>query len=107
MSNILNRNYEVAKRIRNRQIVNNIDHYKEKHHNSDNSISGVPVPQVVHPVFVNFPGKPNSLKFGVIIKINSSASLRIKFQDKKVQDIPTKLVKPLIIPELAGSFQST
>ena len=75
MSKILTQNYNAAKDIRYRQVVGNIDKYKAKYHNSDNRTGGVILPQVGHPVLINFPGKHNSLKFGVIIGINSSAAL--------------------------------
>ena len=56
--------------------------------------------------FLDYPGKYNSLKFGVIIKVINVGSIRVKFQDKSVKDIPAKLVHPLIIPELGGIFQN-
>ena len=104
MADILMKNYEVAKKVRDRQIVNNLNQYKNRNHNANNSISATLIPKLGQPVFVNFPGKFNSLKFGAIVEIHSAASIKVKFQDKSVQDIPAKLVQPLIIPELGEVF---
>ena len=53
---------------------------------------------------MDYPGKFNSSKFRTIIKIIREGSIRIKFQDKSIRDIPARLAHPLIIPELGGSF---
>ena len=106
MAEILKKNYEVAKKVRDRQIINNLNQYKNINHNSNNPISAFLTPKFGHAVFVDFPGKYNSLKFGVIVKIHNVGSIRIKFQDKSIKDIPAKLVHPLIIPELGGIFQN-
>ena len=104
MSEILCRNYEVAKRVRNRQLINNLNNYKNIRHNSNNAVSGDLNPYVGQPIFVDYQGKHNSLKFGIIIEIINSRTVKIKFQDKSIKDIPTKLVYALIIPELGGKF---
>ena len=106
MAEILSKNYEIAKKVGDRQIINNLNQYKNINHNADNSASTNLIPHLGQAVFVDYPGKYNSLKFGIIIKVINAGSIRVKFQDKSIKDIPAKLVHPLIIPQLGGVFQN-
>ena len=100
----MSKNYKIAKKIRDRQIINNWNQYKNINHKAGNSVSANLLPHLGQAVYVDYPGKYNSLKFGIIIKIINEGSIRVKFQDKSLKDIPAKWVHPLIIPELGGSF---
>ena len=104
MADIISKNYNIAKKVRDQQIINSLYHYKNINHKAGNSISAILLPHLGQPVYVDYPGKFNSLKFGTIIKIISQGSIRVKFQDKSIRDIPAKLVHPLLIPELGGCF---
>ena len=106
MAEILSKNYEIAKRVRDRQIVNNLNQYKNISHYADSSVSANLTPHLGQAVFVDYPGKYDYLKLGIIIKVINAGSIRVKFQDKSIKDIPAKLVHPLVIPELGGIFQN-
>ena len=104
MSEILCKNYEVAKKVRDREIINGLNKYKNISHNASNSIAADLKPHLGQAIFVDYPGKFNSLKFGTVVGIINPGTIRIKFQDKTSKDIPARLVHPLFIPELGGSF---
>ena len=104
MADIIYKNYHIAKKVRDRQIINNLHQYKNISHKAGNSVTANLLPHLGQAVCVDYPGKFNSLKFGTIIKIISEGSIRIKFQDKSIKDIPAKLAHPLIIQELGGTF---
>ena len=104
MSEILCKNYEVAKKVRDREIINGLNKYKNISHNASNSIAADLKPYLGQAIFVDYPGKFNSLKFGTVVGIINPGTIRIKFQDKTSKDIPARLVHPLFIPELGGSF---
>ena len=100
----MSKNCEKAKNVHDRQIINNMNQYKNISPNADNSVSANLIPYLGQAVYVDYPGKYNSLKFGIIIKVINAGSIRVKFQDKSIKDIPAKLVHPLVIPELGGIF---
>ncbi len=104
MSEILCKNYEIAKRVRDRQIINNLNNYKNISHNVNNSVAANLMPYLGQAIFVDYPGKYNSLKFGTVIKVINPGSIRVKFQDKTLKDILARLVHPLVIPELGGKI---
>ena len=64
------------------------------------------LPHLGQPVYVDYKGKYNSLQFGTIIEIISPGLVRVKFQDKSIREIPSKLAHPLLIPELGGCFSN-
>ena len=100
----MSKNYEIAKKVCDRQIINNLNQYKNISHNADNSVLANLIPHLGQAVYVDYPGKYNSIKFEIIIKVINAGSNMVKFQDKSIKDIPAKLVHPLVIPELGGIF---
>ncbi len=47
-----------------------------------NSIAADLKPHLGQTIFVDYPGKFNSLKFGTVVGIINPGTIRIKFQDK-------------------------
>ena len=95
---------KLQKKVRDRQIINNLNNYKNISHNVGNSIDANLTPYLGQAIFVDYPGKFNSLKFGTVVEIINPGLIRVKFQDKTLKDIPARLVHPLVIPELGGKF---
>ena len=106
MADIINKNYHIAKKVRDQQIVNSLHHYKNINHKAGNAISTTLLPHLGQPIYVDYKGKYNSLQFGTIIEVISPGLVRVKFQDKSIREIPSKLAHPLLIPELGGSFSN-
>ena len=106
MADIINKNYQIAKKVRDQQIINSLHHYKNINHRAGNVISTPLLPHLGQPIYVDYKGKYNSLQFGTIVEIIGPGSVRVKFQDKSIREIPSKLAHPLLIPELGGCFSN-
>ena len=104
MADIINKNYQIAKKVRDQQIVNSLHNYKNINHRTGNVISTPLLPHQGQPIYVDYKGKYNSLQFGTIIEVIGSGLVRVKFQDGSIAEIPSRLAHPLMIPELGGCF---
>ena len=81
-------------------------HYKNINHKAGNAISATLLPHLGQPIYVDYKGKYNSLQFGTIVEVISPGIVRVKFQDKTIKEIPSRLAHPLLIPELGGCFSN-
>ena len=54
MADIINKNYYIAKKVRDQQIINSLHQYKNINHKAGNSISTILLPHLGQPVYVDY-----------------------------------------------------